>query len=57
MKDSHTKTPRSLGECYFKGSADPIERPARKAVDPDKIVFWVCVVIAVYIVSLLIKGA
>ena len=56
MKDSHTRTPRSLGDCYFKGSADPIERPTRKPIDPDTVVFWACVAAAIFVVGILVKG-
>jgi hypothetical protein len=33
MKPSHFTTPRTLGDCSFIPSADPIERPSRSNYD------------------------
>lgn len=33
MKASNLTTPRSLGDCQFIPSMDPIERPGRTAAD------------------------
>jgi hypothetical protein len=34
MKDSHLTTPRTLGECQFQPSMDPIERATRHRFTP-----------------------
>lgn len=44
MKPSHFTTPRSLDECVFIPSADPINRPSRSNYDAP-FMAWVGVVI------------
>jgi hypothetical protein len=55
MKPSHFNTPRTLADCAFIASADPIERPAAPSNydAPFMLMAAFCVVLALIVMALM----
>lgn len=55
MKPSHFTTPRTLGDCSFIPSADPIERPSRSNYDAP-FMAWVGLVVVAMLFVMVFMG-
>lgn len=49
MKASNFATPRSMSECQFIPSADPIERPPHRGVPVAAVVCYAAIVLLVFV--------